>query len=206
MLSSIGPHSLTADPRGAPYNALVRPLFHFSEDPTITLFRPHVAPTSSDEEPLVWAIDAEHSPSYWFPRDCPRACCWTGDTSTLEPGALLGLGGGARRLHAIEAVWLERLRACRLYAYEFSPARFEPKVADAGFWVARHEVSPLSVTPVGDLLARHAEAEIELRIVRNLWPLIDAIVTSGLPFSIIRKSNARQRVTGRIDEPWRSLL
>jgi hypothetical protein len=55
------------------------------------------------------------------------------------------------------------------------------------------EVAPLSVTAVGDLLARHVEAEIELRIVSNLWPLIDAIIASGLEFSVIRKANAQQR-------------
>jgi hypothetical protein len=44
------------------------------------------------------------------------------------------------------------------------------------------EVAPLSVTAVADLLARHVEAEIELRIVSNLWPLTDAIIASGLEF------------------------
>jgi len=171
----------------------VRPLFHFSEDPTIALFRPHVATTSTEREPFVWALDEEHAPSYWFPRDCPRACCWAGETPILEAGAaLLGLGG-ARRLHAIEAKWLERVRECQLYAYEFDPTPFNAKVAGAGYWVTREEVAPLSVTAVGDLLARHIEAEIELRIVSNLWPLIDAIITSGLEFSIIRKANAQQR-------------
>jgi hypothetical protein len=51
----------------------------------------------------------------------------------------------------------------------------------------------MSVSPVGDLLARHAEAEIELRIVQNLWPLIDKIIASGLEFSIIRQGNAQPR-------------
>lgn len=171
----------------------MRPLFHCSEDPTIAVFRPHVAPTSSEREPFVWALDEEHAPSYWFPRECPRACCWAGQTPILEAAApLLGLGG-ARRLHAIEAGWLERVRACRLYAYEFDPVPFKPKVAEAGYWVTGAEVGPLSVTTMGDLLARHVEAGIEVRIVRNLWPLIDAIVASGLEFSIIRKANAQQR-------------
>jgi hypothetical protein len=106
--------------------------------------------------------------------------------------ALLGLGG-AHRLHAIEAGWLDRFRACHLYAYEFDAAGFRPKVAEAGYWVTRFEVSPSSVMPVGDLLARHIDAGIELRIVQNLWPLIDAIVSSGLEFSIIRKANALPR-------------
>jgi hypothetical protein len=172
----------------------VRTLFHFSEDPAIALFRPHVASTSSEPDPFVWALDEEHAPSYWFPRDCPRACCWAGETPIPAAGARLRGLGGARRLHAIEAGWFERVRTCRLYAYEFDPTFFKPKVAEAGYWVACEEVMPLCVTPVGDLLARHAEAGIELRIVRSLWPLIDAIVTSGLEFSIIRKANAQPRL------------
>ena len=169
-------------------------LFHFSEDPNIALFRPHMAATSAEEEPLVWSIDEAHAPSYWFPRNCPRACCWVGEKPVLEAGAaLLGLGG-ARRLHAIEAGWLERVRACRLYRYEFDPVSFRLKVPDAGYWVANCEAAPLAITPVGDLLARHAEAGIELRIVMNLWPLIDAVVGSGFEFSIIRKANAQGRV------------
>jgi Family of unknown function (DUF6886) len=142
---------------------------------------------------LVWTIDEEHAPSYWFPRDCPRACCWAAQPIPGADEALLRLGG-ARRLHAIESSWLERVRACRLYAYELDPAPFKPGVAEAGYWVTREEVAPLSVSPVGDLLARHVEAGIELRIVRNLWPLIDAIMESGLQFSIIRKANAQQRL------------
>lgn len=112
----------------------------------------------------------------------------------LEAGAaLLGLSG-APRLHAIEAKWLESMRACRLFAYEFEPASFMPKNLDAGYWVSREAVTPLSVTPVGDLLQRHVEAGIELRIVENLWPIIDAIVASGLEFSIIRQANAQERL------------
>jgi len=172
--------------------AVVGTLLHFSEDPTIRLFRPHVAATADEREPFVWAVDDEHAPSFWFPRDCPRACCWAGRSVTDEGAELLGLGG-ARRLHAIEARWLDRVRDCRLYAYKFDSSLFRLKLADAGYWVAQCEVKPMSVRPVGDLLARHAEAEIELRIVQNLWPLIDKIMASGLEFSIIRKRNAVPR-------------
>lgn len=168
-----------------------QPLFHFSEDPGIRLFRPHVAKTGSSTEPLVWALDAEHAPSYWFPRDCPRVCCWS-RSEQADTAGLLGMGG-ARRLHAIEAAWLERMRACKLYVYLFDPSSFEPNIADAGYWVARQDVTPLSVEPVGDLLERHVEQGIELRIVRNLWPLIDEVMVSGLEFSIIRKMNAQPR-------------
>jgi hypothetical protein len=153
----------------------------------------------------VWAIDEEHAPSYWFPRDCPRACCWAGQQPIPPAGAvLLGLGG-TRRLHAIEAGWLERVRACRLYAYEFDPPGFKLKNGEAGYWVAQTEVEPISIAAVGDLLARHVEARIELRIVANLWPLIDVVVASGLEFSIIRKANALPRLgsmeTGQFVRP-----
>lgn len=167
-------------------------LLHFSEDPTIARFRPRVVAASDEREPLVWAVDQEHAPSYWFPRDCPRACCWAGDSITQNGAALLRIGG-AKRLHAVETRWLDRVRNCRLYAYEFDSSLFTRKLADAGYWVTKSDVTPVSVTPVGDLLARHAEAEIELRIVPNLWPLIDEIIASGLEFSIIRKVNAQPR-------------
>jgi hypothetical protein len=145
-------------------------LFHFSEDPGIALFRPHVAKTGSTTEPLVWAIDEVYAPSYWFPRDCPRVCCWARNDQVETAGTLLA-SGGARHLHAIEAVWLERMLRCKLYVYEFDAGAFQTRLADAGYWVAREDVTPLSVNPVGDLLSRHAEHGIELRIVRSLWPL-----------------------------------
>jgi hypothetical protein len=171
-------------------------LFHFSEDPDITLFRPRVAPTSIEREPFVWVIDREHSPSYWFPRECPRACCWAGRKPILKAGHTLLGQIGVKRLHAIEAEWLDRMRVCRLYAYEFDSAVFEPRIAEAGYWVTREDVSPVSITPVGDLISQHTESGIELRVVPNLWPMIDAIVASGLEFSIIRKANAQPRRNG----------
>jgi hypothetical protein len=169
-------------------------LLHFSEDPSIQVFHPHVARTAQVGGERVWAIDAPHAPSYWFPRQCPRACCWPGPTPP-GPGAapLLGLGG-TQRMHAIESAWLERMRSCHLYVYRFDPGPFEPEPDSGGAWCAREPVVPLGVEPVGDLLALHAQSGVELRIVPSLWPLIDAIVASGLSFSIIRKANAQPRV------------
>jgi len=56
---------------------------------------------------------------------------------------------------------------------------FELRIAEAAYWVSRH-----------------ADAGIELRLVQNLWPIIDAIVASGLEFSIIRKANAQPYSAG----------
>ena len=46
---------------------------------------------------------------------------------------------------------------------------------------------------LGDLLARHAEAGIELRLVANLWPLWDRVVASTLEYSGMRLRNASPR-------------
>jgi Family of unknown function (DUF6886) len=177
----------------ARYTTQVPRLFHFSEDRTISLFFPRITRASNNKEPAVWAIDERHAPSYWFPRECPRACCWAGETPLSDAGRLLLGLGGAQRLHAIEAGWLKRVRACRLYAYEFDSHSFKCEVPEAGYWTANQEIVPLSVTSIGDLLDRHIEAGIEFRIVRNLWPLIDAIIAASLDFSIIRKANAQPR-------------
>jgi hypothetical protein len=170
-------------------------LLHFSEDPDIKEFRPHVPASSPDNPPMVWAVDEAHAPGFWFPRAAPRACCWRADKPLTAIGRnLLGMGA-VSRMHAIESVWLERMRACRIYVYRFDPAPFEAHNKDAGYFSTGETISPFSVEPLGDLLALHAAANIELRIVPNLWPVIDAIVASGLEFSIIRKMNALPRDT-----------
>jgi len=169
------------------------PLLHFSEDPDIPRFVPHIAATSAEREPLVWAVDEEHQPSYWFPRDCPRACCWDNGTALSEAGRALIGGSAARRMHAIEDAWLERMRRCALFVYRFDPETFVLHDAPGGFWVSRETVTPLSVEPAGDLIVRHAQAGIDLRVVDDFSAIADAIVASGLGFSIIRRRNARQR-------------
>lgn len=165
-------------------------LWHVSDDATIERFEPHVAPTSAEQEPFVWAIDTRHVPAYWFPRDCPRATFWpTEETTSADVETLLD--GERRRIHAVESAWLERLRGARMVAYRLPEAPFVPYAGAGGYWVAREAVEPLEVVELGDLLARHAQAEIELRIVPNLWPLWARVVASTLDFSGIRLRNAR---------------
>ena len=153
-------------------------LFHFSEDPSIQRFEP--------VEKYVWAMDEEHSPLYWFPRECPRATFWPEADPTPQQLALLG--GRRRRVHAIEWAWLERLRSCELYVYDFDAKSFVHQ--GNGIWVSESGVNPLAVRSVGDLIARHRDARIELRLVDNLWPLWELVTSSGLPFSGVRLRNA----------------
>lgn len=163
-------------------------VLHFSEDPTITRFIPHVATTARQRTPYVWAVDATRSPDYWFPRACPRALAWPTRTTTSTEL----LSPGSSRLHAIEYGWLDTLRTTRLYAYRLPATAFTPFGDDAHAHVSTTPVTPLGPPePVGDLLHLHEQAAIELRVLPTLWPLWDRITTSTLGFSGIRLGNAR---------------
>ncbi|MDP9795799.1 hypothetical protein J2S43_004311 [Catenuloplanes nepalensis] len=170
-------------------------VLHFSEDPGITRFVPHVAPTSTRAEPLVWAVDHDRAPDYWFPRACPRAMAWiTPTTTAADRDRILGPGGGTR-VHAIEYGWLEAIRTVRLFAYRLPADRFTPIGDPEPHAHAAHEpITPLAPPePVGDLLALHEAAGIQLRVLPALWPFWDATITTTLAFSGIRLRNARPR-------------
>ncbi|MFC8226164.1 DUF6886 family protein [Streptomyces sp. NPDC057287] len=170
-------------------------VLHFSEDPEISLFRPHVAATARQPEAYVWAVDGAQAPAYWFPRQCPRAMAWTAPhTSRPDRERILGPGGG-RRVHAIEYSWLERLMSVELFAYRFAATSFRPfgdPVPHA--FVSTGPVEPLGpAEPVGDLVELHREAGIQLRVLDNLWGFWEAVVPSTMQFSGIRLRNATPR-------------
>ena len=170
-------------------------VLHFSEDPTITRFVPHVAATAQQPEAYVWAVDYNRAPDYWFPRQCPRAMVWILPTTSLaDRDRIIGAGCG-ERVHAIEYGWLEAMQGARLFAYRLPADRFRPLgVPEAHAFVAVEPVVPLGpAEPVGDLLRCHAEAGIQLRVLDNLWPFWDAVINSAVGFSGIRLRNARPR-------------
>lgn len=165
-------------------------LYHFSEDPTITRFEPHRAPTSTTDEPLVWAIDDWHAPMYFFPRDCPRACFWPGARTTDDDSERWLTGGEARMVIAVEGAWLDRIRSATLYRYDMPPATFTLIDATAGHYGSRERVEPLRAEPIPDLLAALVNANVELRITPRLGRLWQAVVASSLQFSGTRLRNA----------------
>lgn len=166
-------------------------LWHFSENPEISEFRPQVAKTADISTPLVWAVQDAHQCDFWFPRECPRMLFWPkGEQIGTAPKAVLS---GATRVHAIEWAWLERVRTAVVYRYGFDPAAFRPHEDPPWYWLADRTIRPMVIEPVTDLLKRHDDAGIELRVVRNLWPLVDLVVDSGCGFSGIRLRNAMGR-------------
>jgi hypothetical protein len=166
-------------------------VLHFSEEPHLTVFVPQVAATAHQAEPYVWAVDRARAPDYWFPRDCPRVLTWARPTTT-EADRERFLGASAR-VHAIEYGWLAALETTVLYAYRFAAADFAPfGRPEPHAHVATMTVRPLGPPEqVGSLLAAHAAAGIELRVMSNLWPYWNRVVTSTLGFSGIRLGNAR---------------
>jgi hypothetical protein len=165
-------------------------LFHFSEDPNITYFKPHVPKTNSSEQPFVWAIDEEHAPHYYFPRECPHVAFWSSPETTPDDLNRFFSHTPVKRIIAIESSWLKSIREAELYAYTLPFETFECKDANAGYYVSRKAVNPLCVVPVGDLLDQLVKTNIELRITPSLWKLHDEIICSSVSFSIIRMRNA----------------
>jgi len=134
-------------------------VLHFSEDPTITQFAPHVAKTAQQPEAYVWAVD--HN--------------------------------GGLRIHAVEYGWLEPMRTVALYAYRLAATDFEPfGEPEPHAHVAVTPVTPLGPPErVGNLFSLFDEAEIQLRVLPDLMPFWDQVITSSLGFSGIRLRNVR---------------
>ena len=168
-------------------------LWHYSEDPTIEVFRPQRVAEGPNNElaPRVWAIDTRHAPSFWFPRDCPRGCAWPGARTTDEDRDRFFGHTRSGRLHVIELGWLEAVRACELWAYELPMDTFFGHSV-GGYWVSEATVEPLRRVAVGDLLARHVEADIELRLTPTLWTWWTEVDRSTLEFSGSRMRNCAE--------------
>jgi hypothetical protein len=167
--------------------APVRPaaVHHYSEDPGIECFVPHVPATNPGSPPLVWAIEPAYAPLYWFPRDCPRVTVWAHDDA--QRAALRARwGSGCRRLHFAARADEASVHDARVYEYAFAPDPFAPWDEAEGQWVATSAVRPRAVRPMGDLVEAHAAAGVELRFEPDLAARRAEVLASGLPFSIVR--------------------
>jgi hypothetical protein len=174
-------------------------LWHVSEDPSIERFVPHVPATNPDAPPAVWAVDTRHLPMFWFPRECPRGCVWASErTSIADRQRFLGHTSAAR-VHVIESAWLDAMRTTRLYAYRLPPAAFVRHEEVGGYWTAVEPTEPAERVEIDDLLGRHAEAGIELRITPSILPWWKAVAASTLEFSGSRLHNASRHPDRMVD-------
>ena len=155
-------------------------LWHVSEEDSIRRFEPR--------DGRVWAIGTRLLPLYWFPRDCPRATFWA-ESRTTEPDVDRFLGGDrARRVHVVEPVSAERMRTERVVAYRMPEETFVEN--DDRFWISAEPVEPIELVELGDLVARHEAAKIELHTEDDLLGLWDQVIASSLGYSGIRLRNA----------------
>jgi hypothetical protein len=167
----------------------VTALWHVSEDPSIARFEPRANDAHDSPEPLVWAIDDDHVPAYWFPRDCPRGTFWAVASTSEEDVERFLTRNRGLRVHAFQRDWLDAFRSARLCAYRLPAETFERYGRAAGYWVSRTAVEPVEVVELGDLFDRHAAAGIELRVVPDLAAVWRRVIGSTLEFSGIRLRN-----------------
>ena len=167
-------------------------MWHFSENPGIEVFAPQrvLEGSSKELDPRVWAVDTRHAPMFWFPRDCPRGCAWLSDRTTDDDRDRFFRHTASDRIHVIEQAWVAAVQHCSLWAYRLPPETFEPEQV-GGYWSSRATVEPLERVAVGDLLLRHAEAGIELRITPSIWTWWEDLAASTLEFSGSRLRNCR---------------
>jgi hypothetical protein len=172
-------------------------LFHFSDDPSISVFRPRPLRVAVDRGPdrewlngpLVWASDEAHRLLYLFPRDCPRIVIWpTPETSKADRERWFG-GKTYRAIAYVEGDWLDRVRTTTVYRYLMPPETFED-IDDVGMWVSRSTVTPLGVDRLGDLPTEMEAERVELRSLPRLTPL-KIIWQTTLHASGIRTRNAQ---------------
>jgi hypothetical protein len=165
-------------------------VWHFSEDPGLSRFLPRAPTASPGARPLVWAVDTRHAPMFWFPRDCPRGCIWPGPGTTPEDRERFFGQCAAGRVHVTESGWLGRVQECRLYAYRLPAQAFRPHQEVGGYWVTDEAVDAIERVTLGDLLRRHADAGIELRVTPSIWPFWERVASSTVEFSGSRLRNS----------------
>jgi hypothetical protein len=168
-------------------------LFHVSDNAAISVFEPRPAPGMLKAGDLaVWAISEDKLANYLLPRDCPRVCFAT-RSEFRDAAPLLPLRSAAPRVIAIESAWFERACAATLFLYEMPGAAFSHAHQDAGYWIAREPIVPVSVTKIAHPILALLQTGAELRVLPSLWELHDAAIAAGTVFSMIRMRNAKPR-------------
>lgn len=168
-------------------------IYHFSEEPDITYFKPRFS--TPEFGAVVWGVSKAAMYKYLLPRGCPRVT-FRADSQTSPRDVQSFFGhSSVRCVVAIESCWLETVRRTQLYRYHLPADTFKLALEDerTQYYISDQPVTPLSVVCIDDLLKALIDFGVELRIMPSLWPLYDAVVNSTLAFSIIRMRNAQPR-------------
>jgi hypothetical protein len=171
-------------------------LFHASEEHDIATFhpRPPPSPEVGPDYDCVWAVGYETLSNYLAPRDCPRVIVRCGSQTSAADKARFFGDSDVGAIMTIERKWLAAMNETKLtlYAFEAGP-HWERFDANAAYYLSRCSATPVARHMIESSAAALAVHNTELRVVDDLWPLIDAVVASTMRFSIIRKRNAGAR-------------
>jgi hypothetical protein len=80
------------------------------------------------------------------------------------------------------------MQACRLYAYRLPTGAFRPHKV-GGYWIADEQMEAIEQVLIDDLLGKHADARIELRVTPSIWPFWRRVTASTVEFSGSRLHN-----------------
>lgn len=170
-------------------------LYHVSEESDIQVFHPRL-PKRKDLDPaigLVWAIDEDHLPNFLTPRDCPRVTYRISKHTSTEDQRRFFSSSTHKHAVVIESRWYPRMKNTVLYLYEFDPSGFELQDEIAGYYVSRQSQMPIRKHEVHDLIGSLCQANVEFRMVDQLWDLASAVQSSTLHYSLCRMANAQPK-------------
>jgi hypothetical protein len=163
-------------------------VYHFSEEGDITRFKPRESLSFSQLGPVVWAIDNEHAPLYFFPRDCPRIAIWKGSGTIDSDVQRFSLH--TRMAITIQRRWLEKVEHSTIFRYSFPAKGFRLFDENAGYYITEDVVESTGVTELNRLPLKLIDAGVELRVVDSLKALQQDVLDSSFAFSMIRMRNA----------------
>jgi hypothetical protein len=171
-------------------------LYHFSDFGDIEEFRPRAPLQHSEAEPVVYAIDAWHSPLYLLPRACPRIGIWPIADTSDEDAERFRQQTSARMLLFVDASFETAWREGTLFRYEMDSRDGFIDTGDHGVWISRQPVVPLGLVRLTDLPAELECADVEVRVVESLIDVARTLYDFGagrflttLHVSMIRTSN-----------------
>lgn len=147
---------------------MIEPLHHFSDCEDISIFIPRAPLRHPHAEPLVYAIDAWHSPLYFFPRDCPRIAIWPVESTSNQDRETYNSWTDKRMRLFVEQSDENDWRTGELIRYDFNPLDGFIDTGDHGVWISRQNVRPLASTRILNLPQAAIQAGVEVIVTPSL--------------------------------------